>query len=346
MISKQWLACCLGVVATLGQISVTWAHEHARSPGVHLSRAGADSSYDPDILYARALQDSKLGNWHSVAHALAKIPLDQRTPAMRQLRTKADLYLKLERVSRLASQGEQAEAMGVLGEVRAAAANDLDVLNQVARAYLAMGESARGLALLRPLRVQGGERGVDASIAYISLLLESGQEVEAAVLLRRLQEQSLTPTQQRLVDKLNDTHLIRRALSSIEREDFHGAHDLIASVLARHPDHLEGLQALARLHLAAEQAESAKRIYQQLVDAGYDSAVVRLGLAESALMLQDQRQARRQADTAVELAPASIEVLTRAAEIHHALGRDQDAAELRQRVQGLSLEANPDLQMQ
>ncbi|WP_397474276.1 tetratricopeptide repeat protein [Pusillimonas sp.] len=299
--------------------------------------------YDPEVLYANAALAADAGNWEAVRDGLAQIPLDQRTPPMRHLRATADLRLRLAEAQTLARAGKKAEALQLLGDVRAEAGSNFDVLNAVAEAYVDMGAAARGLALLGPLRTQGHERGTGASIAYVGLLLESGQDVEAAVILRHLEQQNLTDAQRARVDALSDVHIVRRANSLMERGEAAAAQDALARVLAKRPDDPEALNSLARSYTLAGQASRALEIYESLRQSHPDNARIRMGLAEAALQMGDQRRARREADTAADLAPANVDVLTRAAQVHQQLGRTADAAKLLERAARLDLRgAAPD----
>jgi len=290
---------------------------------------------DPEVLYASALLASNNQQWAQARDTLDRIPAARRTAPMNQLYATANRRVQIAEAVGMAHAGRKADALAWLGQIEAGAANDFDVVSAVAAAYVDIGEPARGLALLKPLREQGQARSVDASIAYAGLLLASEQDVEASVVLRQLQAESLTVSQRRLVAELSDAYRIRQADLHTERGDLVAAYDVLAPVLASRPNDPAAQGALARMYAASGQAEKAFGIYETLLRSDPDNPDLHLGLAQVAQQSRDYRQAQREADIAVSLAPENIQVLTSAARIYRASGKSGDAAKLLERAVAL-----------
>jgi len=290
---------------------------------------------DPEVLYTSALLASNNQQWAQARDTLERIPAARRTAPMNQLYATANRRVQIAEAVGMAHAGRKADALVWLGQIEAGAANDFDVLSAVAAAYVDIGEPARGLALLKPLREQGQARSVDASIAYAGLLLASEQDVEASVVLRQLQAESLTVSQRKLVAELSSAYRIRQADLLTERGDLVAAYDVLAPVLAERPNDPAAQGALARMYAASGQGEKAFGIYETLLRTDPDNPDLHLGLAQVAQQSRDYRQAQREADIAVSLAPENIQVLTSAARIYRASGKTGDAAKLLERAVAL-----------
>lgn len=290
---------------------------------------------DPQALYASALLASDNQEWVKVRDTLGRIPAASLTAPMNQLYAKANLKVQIDEAVGMAKGGRKAEALSWLEQIRTRSGNDLDVVSTVARAYVDIGEPARGLALLRPLRGQGQARSVEASIAYVGLLLVSQQDVEASLVLRQLYAEDLTASQRRLVDELLDTYRIRQADFLTQRGDLVAAYDTLAPVLERRSNDPVAQGALARMYAAGGQGEKAVGLYETLLNADPDNPDLHLGMGQVAQQLRDYRQAEREADIAVSLAPENVEILTAAARIYRASGKPGDAAKLLERAVAL-----------
>ncbi len=290
---------------------------------------------DPVALYASALFSASKQQWIEARDKLERIPAAQRTFPMNQLHAMVTRRSQIDEAVSLAHGGRKAEVLAWLGQIEADSANDFDMLSAVARAYVDIGEPARGLALLRPLREQGQARSVDASIAYVGLLLASDQDVEASIVLRQLQGKNLTVSQRRMLAELSDTYQIRQADLLTERGDLAAAHDTLAPVLERRPNDLAARGTLARIYAASGQGDKALEIYEALLRSDPDNPDLHLGLAQISQQLREYRQAEREAEIAVSLAPEDVKVLTAAARIYRLSGKSGDAAKLLERAVAL-----------
>jgi len=290
---------------------------------------------DPEALYAAALLAADQRQWAQARGMIERVAPADRTASMNQLHATISLREQLIEVVGMARAGRKDEALSRLQQIQAAGVNDTDVRDALALAYVEIGEPEQGLALLRPLREQGRNRSVDGSIAYAGLLLASEQDIEASAVLRQLPTAGLTDSQRRVVEQLRDVSLIRQADLHTERSDYVAAYDVLAPVLARRPGDAMAQGALARMYLAAGQAEKAMEIYDALLRSHPRDPDVHLGLAQAAQRQGDLRRARREADAAVSLAPENGRVLRAAADVHRASGKAEDAVRLEQRAMSL-----------
>ncbi|WP_397474275.1 cellulose synthase subunit BcsC-related outer membrane protein [Pusillimonas sp.] len=296
---------------------------------------------DPDALYVSALLASDSQQWQATRDTLERIPTSQRTAAMNELYARANLQAQIAEAGRLAKAGRKTEALNWLAQVQSAAGNDFDVINAVAQAYVQMGETARGAALLQPLRAQGQARSADASIAYVGLLLASNQDVEASVVLRHLHTQNLTGAQRASLEDLTDSYRVRQADVLVERGDLVAAYDMVAPVLARQPNQPDAMASLARMYAAAGQGQQALQLYETVLRNDPNNPHLHLGLAQVSQQLKNHRQARNEADIAVSLAPEDIDVLTGAAQVYRLSGDTSEAAKLIQRAMALESRGSP-----
>ena len=292
---------------------------------------------DPQALYAGAMMANQRAEYARTYDLLSRIPDDQRTAAMRRLLEATERKLYVEQAVQLAGHGRKQEALALLRQVQTSVqANDIDTISAIARAYVDLGETGYGLALLRPLREQGGARSIDASLAYTELLLRSQQDVEAAVVMRGLAQQNLSASQRQTLTDLSDSYRIRQSDALRERGDLVAAYDMLAPVLERKPSDAGAVGALARMYAAAGSGDQALALYENLLQADPDNPELHLGAAQAAMQAKNHRYAAREADIAVSLAPDRADILSGAARIYRDQGKTTQAAKLLK--QALALE--------
>lgn len=290
---------------------------------------------DPQVLYISALLDSESQNWNRSLQTLDQIPADARSAPMNELYATANRQIQIRDAVALARSGKKAEAVKWLEQIQRDAGDNFSVTNAVAKAYVDVGEANRGLALLNPIRNESGQRGIDASIAYAGLLIAAGQDVDASLMLRQLQDTNLTASQREQVNSLADSYRIKQADQLTTKGDYAAAYDLLEPVLKRRPDDPGAQGALARMYAAAGQPEKARAIYDELLAAKPDNPQAHLGMALLAQQMGDDREASLQAEKAVDLAPDDRQVLVSAANISRDSGRTGDAVALLERALAL-----------
>lgn len=291
---------------------------------------------DPQALYASAMLAGQQSRLDAARDTMARIPEGQRTASMRAFAADLNRQAVVRQAGLLARQGRKAEAVALLDRVRSQTRpDDVQTLGAVARGYADVGELGLGLDLLRPLRDQGGVRGMDATLIYAELLLRSDQTVEAGVLLRQAARQPLTVAQRRTLDDLADSYRIHEADALRENGDLVAAYDVLSPVLKRKPKDPVAVGALARMYATAGKGDQAFELYEGLLQTDPDNATLHLGAAQVAQQLRNERRAAREAGIAVSLAPDDIDVLTGAARVYRAQGKTSEAQDLLEKAVAL-----------
>lgn len=294
-----------------------------------------DNPDDPQVHYISALMAADKEQWTQSLTSLNRIPVAMRTAPMDQLYATANRQIQIVDAVKLARSGQKADAIKWLEQIATDAGNDLAINNAVARAYVDIGEPDRGLSLLAPLREQGGERGVNASIAYAGLLLAAERDLDASLMLRQLQDNNLNTSQRSRVVELGDNYRARQADQLIAEGRVTAAYDIVEPILQRQPDNLVALSALARVYAADGKTDQARAVYEKLIASDPENPEFHLGLALLSHQTGHDRQARSAADTAVKLAPNDKQVLVSAANISRYSGRTGDAVVLLERALAL-----------
>lgn len=279
-------------------------------------------------LYASAVLASRNGQWNIASHALDRVPPAQRTADMATLHTSVQRKLKIDQAVDAGRQGRKSEALSVLRQLEISAGNDLDTIAAIARAYAVLDEKGRALSLLRSLLQQGHGSRSDVAIAYVGLLLESGQDVEAATLMRQLDQQALSPSQRQALDDASNSYRIRQADGLRERGDLVGAYDVLAPVLQKKPNDKGAIGALARMYVAAGDGTQALGLYEKLLYSDPDDPRLHMSMAQIAQQLKQHSNAIRSVEIALSLAPVDAEILSGAARIYRAQGKTTKAATL------------------
>lgn len=287
---------------------------------------------DPRALYASATLYSRGNHFQAALDTLARIPPGYETRAVSALRLSMTQQQLLKQADALRRQGHDIEAMAYLAQLQESAAESPEILGAVAQAYADMGQSSRALSVLRSMRPGGATQSADASLLYAGILLRTGQDAEAAAVMRQLESMSLSGSQREGLGELKAVYSVRQAESLRERGDLVAAYDVIAPVLARYPDNVDAMAALARMYAAAGRNEEALELYKKVLAVQPGSAQLHLSAALLAQELNDTRYAATEADIAVELAPDQVEILAGAARIYRAQGKNGRAVSLLKRA--------------
>jgi len=282
----------------------------------------------PEALYASALLSARLGEWEKAQATLARIPESERTQEMAATEQQVWIHVQAEQASQLAKRGGTQEARDLLARLEPAAGRNPDLLGAIAQAYVDAGDPARGLALLRPLMSGAGADRADVLLPYAGVLLKTGQDVEAAGALRKLQAQNLTTDQRLQLDDLVFLYTVRQADLLRERNDLVAAYDTLAPALAKRPNDVLALGALARMYADGGDHEKALALYRKLIEQDPDNADLHIGAAMMATQMDDTRYARTAVDRALAIAPDDPNILASAARIYRMQGRSGKAAEL------------------
>ncbi|WP_338546066.1 cellulose synthase subunit BcsC-related outer membrane protein [Pseudomonas benzopyrenica] len=286
----------------------------------------------PEALYVRALFALEQQDPAAARELLGRIPSAQRTPAMNGLAADLDFDARVSAARDLARRGQQQAARRQLAALEPQAGERAAALGGLAAAYAEAGDPERGLRLLRDVLAR--ERTPDPALRlqYGEVLLRSGADDEVNALLHDLQGQRLSAAHRQGYEDLLYRYRVRQADQLRERGDLVTAYDTLAPALAQRPDDDLANAALARLYLANGEADKALRLYEPLLRRAPDNPRLQLGAADAAVRARDSAYAERALERAVTLGADDVAVLTEAARLYRALGRDGRATELLRQV--------------
>ncbi|WP_295518009.1 cellulose biosynthesis protein BcsC [uncultured Pseudomonas sp.] len=286
----------------------------------------------PEALYVQALFALEQNDPAAARDYLRRIPPAQRSAAMNTLAADLDFDAQVSAARDLARRGQQHAARRQLAELEPRAGQRAGALGGLAAAYAEAGDAEHGLRLLRDVLAR--ERTPDPALRlqYGEVLLRSGADDEVNALLHDLQDQRLSAAQRQLYDDLLYRYRVRQADRLRERGDLVTAYDTLAPALAQRPDDALVNTALARLYLANGDAAKALQLYEPLLRRDPANPRLQLGAADAALHAHQTAYAERALGQAVKLAADDVGVLTDAAGLYRALGRDGRATELLRQV--------------
>lgn len=282
----------------------------------------------PDALYSSALLQMQLGSYGKAHATLLRIPEDKRTPTMAALEHRLWVHAQAEQASLLAQRGQVQDARRILLSLENAAGQDPELLGTIASAYTDTGDAGHGLNLLRQQMARSERPNTSLLLAYSGLLLKTGQDVEAANILRTLQSQRMNRTDQQAFDDLLFLYTVRQADLLRERGDLVAAYDTLAPALAQRPNDELVQGALARMYAAGGDHAKALDYYKLLLAKDPDNADLQIGAAMMATELRDYRYAETAINHAVALAPDNPEILANAARLYRARGKTSQARDL------------------
>lgn len=282
----------------------------------------------PDALYASAILAGDLQEWSDALAKLEKIPAKDRTPDMAALQKRAWVLERVSYATSLAKQDRKAGALLALMQTKPLIGSNLGLLGSVANAYVDAGEPATGLGMLRPVMMQSPRPSPSTLLQFAGVLLKTSQDVEAAGILRELQDVALNFSDKKSYDDLMFNYNVRQADSLRERADYANAYDRLMPLLAQRPESVAANASLARLYAAAGDSKIAINISKQLVQKNPDSTEILLGAAQVAVQVKDDDFADSVLQSALALAPNNSELVATVARIYRSRGKSAKAAEL------------------
>lgn len=303
------------------------ARAHSLMDGV--LRARPD---DPDAYHAAALLASEQGDWGKAYDLLARVPANRRNAGIDQFQRRVWLHEQVAQASRMAQIGDVEPARRQLATLKAHAGGEPQLLGAIAQAYVDAGDKAEALALMRPAVGNSQTASADTLLPYAAVLLKSGEDAQAAEVLRQLQKMPLSADQHRGFQDLVSLYTVRQAEATRQRGDLVAAYDILQPVLKRRPDDTQAQGALARMYASAGDRDKAMEIYRSLQTRDPDNAQLQLAVAGIAYEADDWRSAEAALNQALRLAPRDPEILAGAARIYRARGRTGRAAELYQQA--------------
>ncbi|MCW3480510.1 cellulose synthase subunit BcsC-related outer membrane protein [Neisseriaceae bacterium JH1-16] len=212
---------------------------------------------DSDALYAYALFRSRSEDDLAALQALQRIPSEQRSPGMMQLQRRLWLRetLRLADADMAAGRPDRAERRLSLAEGQLA--GDPERLAELAKGWLALGQSERGLALMQ--RAYAAQPTPAVTLLYADLLLDAERDEEARDLLERLPSGTLDKDQQQSLLAARSTLAVRLADRARAAGNNGRAHRLLSEALEADPNNASLLRSLASLDLAQGHTKQARQ---------------------------------------------------------------------------------------
>ena len=261
---------------------------------------------DPDMLYACALYLGLLDEADDALRLLDKIPVVARTPPMLRLRQKMAIQSQTQQAKIVAQNGQRANALAMLEHAGTDAGDDAELVNDVANAWLDMGDTSRGMALLHHLMVLQSAPPVDLRLRYAALLNRTERDDELAPLLDQLDSsKELDDKNREDVRYLQSSLAARRADKLRHAGDYAAASAALAPALKRDPENIDLLMALTRVHIATHQPEQARVVYQRILELTSEDVSVRLAPAGHPMLKFDYGNFAR-GDVGVRLSLARV----------------------------------------
>jgi tetratricopeptide (TPR) repeat protein len=261
---------------------------------------------DADMLHACALYLGLQDDADEALRLLDKIPAKERTPSIIRLKQKMAIQSQLQQAKALARDGRRNDAQAALERAGTAAGDDAELANDVANAWLDMGETSRGMSLLRRLLAQQSSPTVDLRLRYATLLNRTEHDDELAPLLDQLaSDKKLSGTEKEDIRYLQSSLAARRADNLRHAGDYAGASAALAPALQLDPENTDLLMAQARVHAAAHQPEQARAIYQQILERTPGDIGARLALAKAMGEAGDKAAAQREMAAVLANTPAA-----------------------------------------
>jgi len=290
-----------------------------------------------DALYAGALFASRQQQWQKAGQLLARIPVSERSTAMRSLADEIELRQLAVQASELAKQGKRSQAMNLLQRAEGGVSGSPDLYAALAGAYIDIGYTDRAVGLLRNAIAQSAKPTPALRIAYGGALLKAGDDVQVSQILREVRGMPLSVAEQRSYDDLLFQYTVRQADLLREKGDLVAAYDTLAPALAQRPEDAQAVSSLARMYLENRNPQKAVDLYQPLLASQADNADVQMGAALAYQQNGQTAKAESAIERGLQLAPENPQVLTTAAAWYRSRGKLAKAESLY--AQALALQA-------
>lgn len=319
----------------------------------------------PDMRYAAALYLNSLDDIDTASKVLAEVPDAQRSDGMRELARNLQAQQALRDVRTLVAQGRRDEAMHRLDAIAASVPDDPQMLASIGREWIALGESDKGLGLVRHwLDAHPQDPAIGVRLRY-GELLASAQRDDAlpAWIADARARPGVTPEQQASFDDqllrlslrtaghqmdagdLNGAeqtldavppalHADRRWLLTQAdlreaKGDYRGAEASAQAILKNDPHDVDARLTIARMEARLGHRQAAEAIVNQvLADTPPDDVDARLAIARRYTALGHNRRARDVVDPLRASYADRSDVTLQAGRVAQAQGNFQGAADL------------------
>ncbi|MGF1615379.1 MAG: cellulose synthase subunit BcsC-related outer membrane protein, partial [Gammaproteobacteria bacterium] len=287
---------------------------------------------NPEGLYASALFSAESGNPSEALRQLSTIPTKSQTAAMMALAQRLRVSATIEKALALARRGQAAAARDMLAELERAAGVNPEVVGPVAQAWVEVGDSARGLALLRQAMSGDGAKP-SLRTQYAGVLLQVGLDAELVPLLRELEnDPQLSYPERKAVEELSFGYAVRQADRAREKGDLAGAYERLAPYLRQNPPHPKALIMLGHLYREAGEPRKALDLYLEILAQQPKEMDARRAAFAAAIELGELRQAESLVTAGLKYFPDSPQANALAGQLARIRGRDGEAIQYFERA--------------
>lgn len=248
-----------------------------------LMAAGVERAPEnPEARYAYALLLSNMDDDAAAAEMLRQIPPERLSDSMRALQNRLQIAALRRKAFALASADNVAGAAALLGQAELAAGDEPELLEDVADAWMDIGQIPRALKLLQGwMRRQAPLTAADRMV-WARALNRAEREPELAGVIAELrQDQTLQASDRTRLDEWQVASAIRQARALAVQRQYPAALALLAQQQRQHPANVRLLSTEADMYLAADDPARAIAIHRQLLQQLPDDTDTRLALVRA-----------------------------------------------------------------
>lgn len=319
----------------------------------------------PDMRYATALYLNSLDDIDAARSVLAQVPEGQRSDGMRELAASLKAQRDLRDVRQLEAQGRTQEARTLLDRIASDVRDDPQMLASVGREWITLGESDKGLRLVRDwLDAHPDDPAIGVRLRYGELLASANRDGELRPWIADARARpGVTAEQQAQFDdqllrlslrtagrqmdagdlagaqgtldavpdagKKDKRWLLAQADLREARRDYRGAEDSARAVLVDHPGDADARLTIARMEERMGHRQAAQNIIDQvLADTAPDDIATRLAIARRYTAIGRNAQARAVVDPLRMQYPDRSDVTMQSGRIAQSQGQYDTAAQL------------------
>jgi cellulose synthase operon protein C len=333
--------------------------------GSSVMNDGLRHSTAPDMRYATALYLNALDEIDTAAEVLAQVPDKDRTQGMRELAANLKAQRDLREVRQRAAQGRTQEARLLLDRIADDVRDDPQTLASVAREWITLGESDKGLKLVRDwLDAHPDDPAIGVRLRYGELLASAHRDDELPAWIadararpgvtaeqqaqfddqllrlslrtanRQIDAGDLAGAQHTLdavpdAGKKDKRWLLAQADLREARRDYPGAEEAARAVLVDHPGDADARLTMARMEERMGHRKAAQDMVDQvLADTAPEDIDTRLAIARRYTAIGQHAQARDVVDPLRQRYPDRSDVTLQSGRIAQSQGQYNDAAQL------------------
>ncbi|MBC7499923.1 MAG: hypothetical protein H7315_05425, partial [Herminiimonas sp.] len=287
----------------------------------------------PEALHARAVLYGAQQKWLDGIKLMERIPASRRTTAVAIDQRRMWLNVQVQRARQLYARGDAKKANTLMEVVQSTARADDRMMPTVASGWSEVGQSAKGLRLMRQFVSASPPQDVTTRIRYAEILLANYQDAELSAVLRDLATPGrLDSVQQTEVNAIILGYTLRLAEALRESGRIAEAAELMGPVMQR-ADDTRALLTMARIHRAASDPLQALALVEKAIVLEPDELGHRLLASEMALAIKAIDKADGQAKAALALAPNHPRALAAAGRVEKYRGNFPKALTYFERAQ-------------